>query len=247
MITENRVTVITGATGSLGSVVAHRFAELGARLALVSLDSGELKELGRDLHLPEDRELIRAADLSTQSDAEAAARAVVEKFGRAEILLHLVGGWEAGKALGQVSAAEVEAMLKQHLWTTFYTVRAFLPHLQVSRWGRVIIVSSPQAFGPPGYTAAYSIAKAAQQTLALTLAAELEGTSVTANVLLVQTIDVNHQRDRQRTTKNAKWTTPEEIAAAMVYLCSDDAGEINGARIPLYPTPFDGGEGKDAL
>jgi len=58
-----------------------------------------------------------------------------------------------------------------------------------------------------------------------------------ANVLRVRAIDVKHERDRARTVRNASWTTPEEIAATIVHLCSDEAGVINGARIPLYGSP----------
>ncbi|MCL4489150.1 MAG: SDR family oxidoreductase [Chloroflexi bacterium] len=235
MSLENRVTIVTGATGSLGRVVARRFAEHGARLALVSRDAERLQALVRELRLPEDRALIHASDLRNAVDAQAAASAVLDKFGRAEILLHLVGGWEAGKPVEQVDADEIAAMLEQHLWTTFHMVRAFVPHLRANQWGRVLAVSSPQAFHPSGQNAPYSIAKAAQQALLLTLASEANATGVTANVLLVRTIDVNHERDRERTAENAGWTTPEEIAGMMVYLCSKDAGEINGAQIPLYP------------
>ncbi|HEX9068374.1 MAG TPA: SDR family oxidoreductase, partial [Ktedonobacterales bacterium] len=80
----------------------------------------------------------------------------------------------------------------------------------------------------------YVFAKAAEETMVLTLAHELQGTGVTANVVQVRTIDVRHERETAPTPKNASWTTPEEIAAAMCYLCSDEAGVISGARIPLF-------------
>jgi len=70
--------------------------------------------------------------------------------------------------------------------------------------------------------------------LMLTLAKELAGSGVTANVLQVRTIDASHERDREPTPQNASWTTPEEIAATISYLCSEEARVINGARIPLY-------------
>jgi len=68
----------------------------------------------------------------------------------------------------------------------------------------------------------------------LSLAREVANTGVTANILQVKTIDAAHERDRQPAPKNAAWTTPEEITAAILYLCSDEAHVINGARIPLY-------------
>ena len=56
---------------------------------------------------------------------------------------------------------------------------------------------------------------------------------MTVNLVTVGTIDEEHERDSAPTSKNATWTTPEEIAAAFLYLCSDEAGTINGARLPL--------------
>ena len=77
------------------------------------------------------------------------------------------------------------------------------------------------------------MAKAAQEVMLRSLARDLAGTGVTANLLIVKTIDKDHERDREPTAKNAQWTTPEEIAAAMVMLCGDAAATINGGRIVL--------------
>jgi NAD(P)-dependent dehydrogenase (short-subunit alcohol dehydrogenase family) len=71
----------------------------------------------------------------------------------------------------------------------------------------------------------YTAAKAAQENLVLSLAAELKESNVTANIIQVRAID---------TKREDKGATPEEIVAAMLYLFSEDAAKINGARIPLY-------------
>ncbi len=230
----NRVTIITGATGNLGRVVARRFAEVGARLALFSTDERKLRRLADELALPEDRWVTRALDLRDPSAARLAAQTVLDKFGRAEILLHFVGGWTGGKPIAEVEASAVSEMLAQHLFTTIHLTQAFVPHLAANRWGRVIVISSPHAAAPPADGAPYAVAKAAQEALILALARDVENTGVTANVLRVRTIDAEHERDRAPSPENAAWTTPEEITAAIVYLCSDQARVVNGARIPLY-------------
>ncbi len=237
MSIENRVAVITGATGGLGRVVTHSLAERGLRLALFGRSAERLEQLADELHLPEDRRLIRAVDLTDPAAAQAAADAVIERFGRAEILLHLVGGWAGGEPVTEVAPAVVASMLQQHLWTTLYVAQAFVPHLVANRWGRVIVISSPNASRPPASGAPYTIGKAAQEALMLTLAQEMKDTGVTANMLLVRAIDVQHKRDQEPTAKNAAWTTPEEIASMILYLCSDEARMVNGARIPLYGRP----------
>ena len=234
---ENRVAVITGATGGLGRVVTKSLAERGARLALFGRNAERLEQLAGELHLPEDRRLIRAVDLTDATAAQAAAEAVIERFGRAEILLHLVGGWAGGEPVTEVAPGVVSNMLQQHLWTTLYMAQAFVPHLVANRWGRMIVISSPNASRPPANGAPYTIGKAAQEALMLTLAQELTDSGVTANMLLVRAIDVQHKRDHEPSAKTAAWTTPEEIASMILYLCSDEARVVNGARIPLYGRP----------
>ena len=195
---KDRVAVITGATGGLGSVVARRFAESGARLALADHSLEKLEAFAKELQLPEDRLLTSTVDLSHPESAEALKNAVLGKFGKAEILLHFVGGWIGGKPLPQVEAGEVEAMLRQHLWTTFYLAQAFTPHLVSQSWGRIVVVSHPNVSTPPANMAAYTTGKSAQEALLLTLAAELKDTGVTANIIRVRA-DRREARARERT------------------------------------------------
>jgi NAD(P)-dependent dehydrogenase (short-subunit alcohol dehydrogenase family) len=111
------------------------------------------------------------------------------------------------------------------VWTTFHLFRAFSPKLAASGWGRVIAVSASTVANPPGKTGPYTAAKAAQENLVLTLAAELKESNVTANIIQVRAIDVENK---------GTGTTPDMIVATMQYLFSDQAGKVNGARIPLY-------------
>ena len=231
---EGRVAIVTGATGGLGRVVARRFAEGGARLALFDLSSDRLDSLGDELGMPDGRVLLSATDLSDPQVAQAAADEVMAEFGRADILVNLIGGFLGGKGVVDVAADDISGMLKQHVWTALHVAQAFVPHLVANGWGRVVVVSSPSALSPRGGNVAYAIGKAGGEVLTLSLAQELKGTGVTANIVLVRKIDVERQRDRQPTAENATWTTPEEIAASIMYLCSEDGGAVNGARIPLY-------------
>ena len=237
MSIRDRVAVITGATGGLGRVAAAELARLGVKLALVSTNSEKLQQLTETLEIPADRRLTCALDLLEPQAATQALNATVEKFGRADILLHFVGGWTGGKTLPEVDPSEIDSMLNQHVWTTFHLIQAFAPHFQPNGWGRLIVISSPVAATPTAKSAPYGAAKAAQETLVVGMAQEVKGSGVTANVLRVRAIDVEHQREKHPGKDNAGWTTPEEITAALVYLCSDEAGMVNGARIPLYGSP----------
>ncbi|PWH12133.1 MAG: hypothetical protein DDG60_14700 [Anaerolineae bacterium] len=219
------VVVITGATGATGQSASHAFARQGASLALLSQSSAKLEALIAKLNLPETRVLTHAADLRNPEQVASAARFVLTRFGRADILLHLVGGWTGGETIAATSPAELQTMLEQHVWTTFHLLRAFTPSMIANGWGRIIIVSSPVAAQPVANLGAYTAAKAAQESLILTLAQEVKNTRITANILQVRTIDAEG---------TGRGTSPDEIVAAMLYLCSDQAEKINGARIPLF-------------
>jgi NAD(P)-dependent dehydrogenase (short-subunit alcohol dehydrogenase family) len=174
------------------------------------------------------------ADLRDADAAAAVVAAVGDRFGSVDILAHLVGGYHGGEAVVDVRDAEVGAMLSQHLWTTLNVVRAVVPRMTAAGWGRIVAVSSPHASTPAKAVAPYAIGKAAQEALLGGLAREVAGTGVTANLVLVRTIDVDHRRDAEPSPKTASWTTPEEISAAIGFLVSEDAATINGAKLPLF-------------
>ncbi len=219
------VVIISGATGATGAAAAQAFATQGASLALLSSNSSKLEALGSMLALPTERLLAYQADLRQAEAVQAAGQAVVEKFGRADVLIQLVGGWTGGQTLVETASQDLAQMVNQHLWTTFHLIQAFVPSMVANSWGRVMLVSSPVALQTPPKMGAYAIGKAAQESLLLTLAQETQGTGVTANILQVRTIDVN---------ESGKGSTPAEIVAAMQYLISDEAGRVSGARIPIY-------------
>jgi NAD(P)-dependent dehydrogenase (short-subunit alcohol dehydrogenase family) len=106
-------------------------------------------------------------------------------------------------------------------------LQSFVPHIAKSNWGRVIVVSMPVTVKPSAKMALYAAAKSAQESLVLTLAEEYKESGLTANVIHVKSIDTKNDALREG-------TTPAEIVSAMNYLFSDEAGKVNGARIPLY-------------
>lgn len=222
-----RTVLITGATGGLGRKTAEAFAAGGHSLALLDRNQDRLDVLTRQLNLGAERLYTSAMDLRNRDAVRATADAVAAKLGNVHALIHLVGGWVGGKTLAEGDPNDLDSMLGQHVWTTFHLFQSFIPQLISNQWGRVIVVSASTVPNPPGKTGIYTAAKAAQENLVLTLAAELKENGVTANIIQVRAIDVD-------ATRKGKGTTPDEIVAAMLYLFSEEAAKVNGARIPLY-------------
>ena len=234
MSLENRVAVITGATGGLGSTLSRELAARGVNLALLAMDPARLETQVRTLALPPDRIFTQTVDLLDLAGTKIAASEVLAKFGRIDILLHVVGGWTGGKTLVESPSDDLIFMLNQHVWTTFNVIQAFVPALVSNGWGRVAMITTPYAARPNAKGGPYAVGKAGQEALMQALSQELNGTSVTANLLQAKTIDVQRKKISAPSPDNTSWTTPEELTAAILYLLSDEAGTVNGAKIPLY-------------
>ena len=234
MSLENRVAVITGATGGLGSTLSRELAARGVNLALLAMDPARLETQVRNLALPPARIFTQTVDLLDLAGTKSAASEVLAKFGRIDILLHVVGGWTGGKTLVESPSDDLIFMLNQHVWTTFNVIQAFVPALVSNGWGRVAMITTPYAARPNAKGGPYAVGKAGQEALMQALSQELNGTGVTANLLQAKTIDVQRKKISAPSPDNTSWTTPEELTAAILYLLSDEAGTVNGAKIPLY-------------
>src|SRR5829696_7928126 len=157
---DGRVVAITGATGRLGGVVARRFAEAGARLAVLGRSTDEAATLAAALPGGTERHIGVAADLDAAS-AAAAAGIVRERLGPTSVLLHLVGGYAGGRPFVENDDAEMSRLLELNLWTTVHAIRAFLPDVVGAEHGRIVTVSTFVAAAPTPKHAAYAASKAA--------------------------------------------------------------------------------------
>jgi NAD(P)-dependent dehydrogenase (short-subunit alcohol dehydrogenase family) len=220
---DDRVVVVTGATGGLGQVVVRRFAAAGARLALLDRDDESCIGLAMSLPGATKRHLGVPVDLTDAVSAGAAADTVRERLGPASILLHLVGGYAGGTPFVDGDDDEFRHQLDLNLWTTIQALRAFLPDIAAAENGRIVTVSTFVAASPTPKHAAYAASKAAVEALTISVARDLAGTTATANVVVLRSIGDAKPTDQR----------PEEIAAAMAWLCSPEAGTVNGQRIPL--------------
>jgi len=229
---QAKVMAISGAAGGLGPTVARAFFNAGASLALAGRSEEKLVLLLDTLGVPPMRRLASGVDLADAAAARAWAAAVQERFGRVDVVLHLVGGYRGGVSLAELSLSDWNELQGMLIGTTLSVVRAFAGILKRGG-GRFIAVTSPKAQAPTAKSALYSMAKAASDALVLALADELRGTGSTANLVVVDSIDFPEARGTEPRKPYGKSTPAEEIAAAMLFLCSDKAATINGARVPL--------------
>ena len=229
----DRVIAIAGVGGGLGPLVAQALAEAGATVAGADRPQETLDSLASDLGLAPERWDGRSVDLLDEGAARGWCAALVERFGRVDGLVHLVGGWRGGQPLQEAPLSDWELLHDLLVRTVQHTSRAFHDQLVASPAGRFVLVSSKQAQAPTSTNAAYAAAKAAAEAWTLALADGFEGGTATANIVVVDAILTPQMREEEPDKDFPTLTPAEDIAAAIAFLASDAAKKMNGQRLPL--------------
>ena len=232
---DGRVVAIAGVAGGLGPVVAGRLAEAGATVAGTDVSGEKVDAVGSELALPPERWDGRAVDLLDEDATRAWCAALLERFGRVDALLHLVGGWRGGQPLHEEPLADWDLLHDLLIRTVQHTTRAFHDALLASQHGRFVLVSAKQAQAPSNSNAAYASAKAAAEAWTLAFADGFEGTHATANIIVVDAILTPKMREESPGKEFPTFTPAEHIAEAIAFLCSEAGAKMNGQRLVLAP------------
>ncbi len=230
---DDRVIAIAGVGGGLGPLVAQHLAEAGATVAGTDRNQETLDSLAADLDLPPERWDGRTVDLLDEDAARAWCAALVERFGRVDGVIHLVGGWRGGEPLHEAPLADWEFLHDLLIRTVQHTTRAFHDQIAASPHGRFVLVSAKQAQAPTNSNAAYASAKAAAEAWTLAFADGFEPGGPTANIIVVDAILTPRMREENPDEDFPTFTPAEDIAGAVAFLCSDAAKKMNGQRFPL--------------
>lgn len=231
---EEKVTLITGATGGLGRATVRTMAREGYRLALTAPDEKALNEIVQTHSLPQERVLTRTSDLTKAEEVDALIGAIEAQWEGVDILLNTVGGWSGGTRLGEITEEDWERSIQRNLHSAFLINRAVIPHMLEEGWGRIVNVASKAVEDPRPRQAAYNVAKAGVVALTASIAADYHRQGIVANAILPSIIDTPHTRANMPDADHSRWVTPKEIAELMLFLCQQEKGSINGASIPIY-------------
>lgn len=231
---QHNVAVVTGGTGGLGRALIPYLARRDFTIAASYLIPDEARRLEDELDLDEDRLMLRRCDCTDAESVESLMKEVAETYGGINVVAALVGGWAGGRDVAETDSVRFDRMIDLNLRSTFYTIRAAIPHMRESDWGRIIAVGSRAAIENPAGQAAFNAAKSAVMSLVQSLATELDYTNITANVLVPAVIDTQATRAALPYADYMHWPKPAEIAAVLDFLLSPASAVINGAAIPVY-------------
>jgi len=225
---SDRVVVVTGASGALGSAVAERFAVAGATVAAVDVRAPDDEDALLDPSLVDFYE----ADLTDESAVADLMESVVDDHGHLDALCNVAGTWMGGDPIHETDVDTFDALFDVNLRTMFLASKHAIPHLQETA-GAIVSVSARSSLEGGEGDGPYRASKAGVRLLTETIAEENLGT-VRANAVMPSVIDTPMNREMMPDADHDEWVDPADIAQVVCFLCTEQAGVTSGAAVPVY-------------
>ena len=222
-----KIALVTGANGGLGTHVTK--ALLNAGFAVVGLAP---KVQQSDFDHPNFTAL--AASLDSLDAAQQATDSVIARFGKIDLLAHLVGGFAGGQTVASTDDATFKRMFDMNVSSAFHILRAVIPYMRKAGAGRIIAIGSRAAEDPGPTVGAYSASKAALVSLVRTVALENKDAGIAANIILPGTMDTAANRKAMPDADVSQWVQPASVADLIVWLAGEAGKDVTGAAIPVY-------------
>lgn len=236
--TEKRVAFVTGASRGIGKAIALSQANLGRRVVLASRSEGPLSEVKSLIEESGGDATVRTVDVSDAAALRDAVESVIEEFGRLDVLVNNAGVTRDGLVM-RMTDEDFDAVIRTNLTSAFVACRSAARAMMKHRFGRIVNIGSTSGVvGNPGQ-ANYAASKAGLIGLTKSLARELGGKGVTANVIAPGFIETDMTASlgdavRSKVIESMavkRLGTPEDIADAVAYVASDGAGYLTGQVI----------------
>jgi 3-oxoacyl-[acyl-carrier protein] reductase len=239
-VTNGRVALVTGSSRGLGAVIARRLARDGVAVA-VNGPPGDEQVASVSRGIRDDGGAAEGfyADVTDEHQVAALIAAITDRLGPVDVLVLNATGPQPEAAVTDVAWAGHLAQLDFFVKSPVLLGRVVLPGMQARRYGRIVHIDSEVAHRPPPGRSAYAAAKNAQLGLTRSWARELAPFGITVNTVAPGFIPVERHADVPEEVRQAylasvpagRMGTPADIASAVSFLASDEAGFITGQRI----------------
>lgn len=226
---NDRVVLVTGVGGALGSATAETFLDAGATVCgadIVSPDSDDFlfEDPGRiDFY---------QGDFTDESVVADTIDSIVDSHGRLDYLTNIAGTWRGGDPIAETDADLFDFLFGVNLKTMFLASKHAIPHIR-EQSGAIVSVSARSSLEGGEGDGLYRATKAGIRLLTETIAEENLG-DLRANAVMPGVIDTPMNREMMSGSDFSEWVTPEDIAETMLVLCSDATSATSGAAVPVY-------------
>jgi 3-oxoacyl-[acyl-carrier protein] reductase len=232
---EGRIALVTGASQGIGRAVALELARAGATVAVAARNEAKLAEVVAEIEGAGGKAAAFALDVASEESIKSGAKAVLERFGKVEILVNNAGITRDGLAMA-MKRADWDDVLTTNLTGAFLLTQAVLRPMLKNRWGRIVNISSVVGRTGQGGQVNYAASKAGLIGLTRSLAREVASRGITVNAVApgyIETAMTAVVDEKQRTAMMAaiplgRAGTDVEIAQSVAFLASEGAGYITG-------------------
>lgn len=246
MSMEGKVTLVTGAASGIGRAIAILFAQEGATVAIMGRREDLLEQLLGSLMSEGGEGLVLPGDVSDPESCRAACEKVYKAYGKFDILVNNAAVLTRGKCV-DTTTEEWDRMLQTNLSGPFYMCKYAIPYMLKSRGGVILNISSVVALVGEMNLSAYCATKSAMTSFTKSIALDYGTQGIRANTICPAYVETDLNRDHIANLRadKAKWDriieahpiggigTPEDVAYAARFLCSDEAKWITGIDLPV--------------
>lgn len=234
---SGRVAVVTGAARGIGLAVATRLLQDGCRVVFADLDGSEAERQAGLLDGPGDRTMALVVDVTSPASVQMAVTATVDRWGSVDLLVNNAGIAGRSLPLPDLTDDDWRSVLAIDLSGVFYCCRAVVPHMLNKGWGRIVNIASIAGKEGNPNAIPYSAAKAGVIGLTKALAKELATKGILVNAVtpavietdILRQVSAEHVQYMVSRIPMGRTGRPEEVAALVAWLCSDDCSFSTGA------------------
>ncbi len=223
-----RIALVTGASRGIGRAIALRLAREGVHVIATARTVGGLEELDDDIRAGGGSATLVPLDIKDFAGIDRLGTPIAERWGKLDILVGNAGILGSLTPLQHLKPETFDDLMAINVTANYRLIRSLEPLIKESDAGRAVFVTSGAAHKARAYWGGYAVSKAALEMLVRIWAAELESTNATANLLNPGPIATRMRRQAMPGEDQATLPTPEQLADAMISLCSPDE-TCNGA------------------
>ncbi len=228
---SNKIVLVTGGTGALGSSITKAFLESNATVISSYVNDKETSQTHTNSKSA--MQLVKV-NITNEEETEKLVSNILDKYGRIDILVNVVGAYLGGKSLVELEEKEWDLMMTLNLKSAFLISKHVTRQMVSSKTGKIIHVSSRNGLRSMGYDSAYSASKSGLIRLVESLAEETKESNINVNCIMPSIIDTQANRKTMPNADFTKWVKPEDLANVVLFLSSDEAKTITGAAIPTF-------------